>query len=98
MTDTLPTRVPVRRIVIKRRTRRLHLLQRHPSLDHVLNAVADDGEHVAIVHHVGEARDTAVSRQNSISLKNGLVWFDGSRSEFHRTKRAASLIVLPWEP
>src|ERR671931_1168853 len=40
-------------IVVERRPRRLDLLQRQTALDHVLDAVPDDRDHVAILEDVG---------------------------------------------
>ena len=44
---------PKARIIVPRWLSRLHLLQRHALLDHILNAVANDGGHVAKFDDIG---------------------------------------------
>ena len=52
------------RIVVARRTRRLDLFERHPLADQILNAVADDDHHVAVLDHVGFVADAPVPRNH----------------------------------
>src|SRR5262245_31088862 len=40
---------------------RLDLRQRHPLLDHVLDTIANDGAHVAVVRQVRQVSDPSVS-------------------------------------
>ena len=73
-------RLAVPRVVIAGRPGRLHLGQRHPVLDHVLNPVPDDRDHVAVVHHVGMVADAAVGR-NHPGPALGIVTWDGKFDE-----------------
>src|ERR1700685_1938794 len=40
---------------------RLHLFECHVSFDHVLNAIANDGNHVAVVSHIGVIADSPMA-------------------------------------
>src|SRR3984957_9712851 len=51
-------------VVILGESRGLDLLQRHAFLDGVLHAVAHNGDHVAIFHHIEFVADTAVTRND----------------------------------
>ena len=51
----------VARIVIFGRPGRFHLVERHAALQHVGDAIANDGDHVAILNHVGFVADAAVT-------------------------------------
>src|SRR5262245_18693755 len=46
-------------VVIQRRPRRLHLIERRSFIDQFLNPVADDRQHVAILEHVGFVAEPA---------------------------------------
>src|SRR5207302_10591580 len=48
-------------IVIPRQLRRLDLLKRHSSLDHLAHPVPDDGHHVAVIRDIGGVGDPPVS-------------------------------------
>src|SRR5437867_6969466 len=48
-------------IVISRGSGSLHLLQSHSLFDHVLNPVANDNRHFAIINHVAHVAETSVS-------------------------------------
>src|SRR3954467_2530876 len=69
-----PGRLPVPRVVIACRPGRLHLGQRHPVLDHVLNPVPDDGDHVAVIDDVGVVADAAVGRNHPRSALGVVAW------------------------
>src|SRR3954453_22435382 len=47
-------------IVVERRPRRLDLVDRQAALDHVLDAIAHDGHHVAVLEHVGLVANPSV--------------------------------------
>src|SRR5262249_5962048 len=51
-------------IVIFRWFRRLDLLKTHSLLDHVLDTVPNDGDHVSVVRHIGRVRQSAMSWNN----------------------------------
>src|SRR5438552_2636472 len=54
----------VYRIVVARGFRGLHLFQRHTLLDHVLNAVSNDRDHVTILDDIGFITQAAVTRNH----------------------------------
>src|SRR5215472_118589 len=54
----------VPRVVVPRRLRSLHLLEPHPFADHVLNAIADDGEHLLIENYIGDVAEPPVTRND----------------------------------
>ncbi len=47
-------------IVIECRFGRSYLFERHPFAHHILNAIANDGDHVAILQHVGFVAKSSV--------------------------------------
>src|SRR6266545_3104079 len=55
---------PVLRIEIQRWLRRFHLGERHPLVDHRLDAIADDHQHVAVVADVGSVADPSAPRND----------------------------------
>src|SRR6516165_10012437 len=51
-------------VVFERRPRRLHLFERHAFLDQVLNAIAHDRQHVAVLDEIRLVADTSLSRNH----------------------------------
>src|SRR6185436_4761570 len=51
-------------VVIESGLRGLHLLQGHTLLDHILDAVLDDGNHVPLVGNVANVTEPAVARND----------------------------------
>src|SRR4029450_3471064 len=54
-------RTAVSSVVIQGRPGGLHLFECHSPLDHVLNAIANDNDHVAILENISLIADSTVS-------------------------------------
>jgi hypothetical protein len=52
------------RIIVACWLGRFHLIEGHALLDHVLNPVANNDDHVAVFHHVGFVTDPPVARNH----------------------------------
>src|ERR1700680_125747 len=90
----------VQSIIIHRGFSRLYLLQGHAPLNHVLNAVAHNGDHIPVVGHISNVADTAVARNHpcaALRPKLGDGEIENLVQPVENPVEVAPLIELRWE-